>query len=152
MKPQATLTECFITPEGLRCLPDRCGWAIISADNPNGKRLSDAENTELRHKFRAELNESWMHFLPAVGRFDGLYEHPFIVVGHELTTPRCAQYARDLGQQCVLSSDGLVYADGSVEPLLGLTVSTTAPDDNYTQVGSELYFQATFGPLVPASK
>lgn len=94
-----------------RGLPDAKGeWAVITAENPGGQTLTDAENTARMADFKKALDKAGYEYEPAIGRYydteskQVLDEHPFLIHG---ITPKAARaLAKQFGQNGVLTPFG----------------------------------------------
>jgi hypothetical protein len=82
----------------------KSGWAIITADNPRSRKLSQGENVERRERLRQRLAESgdWQLF-PSVAvcpQSEWPPEHGHLVVG--IAEVDAMSLARDLGQHAIV--------------------------------------------------
>jgi 2-alkyl-3-oxoalkanoate reductase len=80
--------------------------ALITACNPDSRRLSDIENQTRQRQLKAELAAAEMEYLPAIGRAaDGSWKEPSLLV---LGIDRAAAMAcaRRWGQRAIVIYDG----------------------------------------------
>jgi hypothetical protein len=144
----------YIYAEILDILKSR-NWIIFTNQNPDGKKLSDKENSSLHRQLVQAYREEGLKFETVVGRYNGNYEDGIILFTPiAVARENAAATARQYGQECVLTAEGLIYQDGSVHPVIDWVFPATEPEDNYTLFRST-YFRAeinfdvkfTFDPI-----
>ena len=132
MSDPATLSD-FDTAEGIKEIINKPGWAIFTAENPNKKRESDLRNAILNRGLMKDLDSDTMDYRQVDGHY-GYPEKPFIVIDQGMSVQKAAALARKYGQESVLTTEGIVYPDGSYNPAQDVTIFDKKPDDNYTIV------------------
>jgi len=108
------------------------GFATLTAENPNNTVIGENENARLNTAAREWLKSKGLEFHEILGRYDGKGERSFLVEG--MSKQQAMDFARDFNQHSVLTSEGLVKADGSLLPTKGdwsIDQSVVA-GDNYT--------------------
>lgn len=126
------------TAGGLKGLLGKTGWAILTAQNPNAKQVSDVENARAMRRLGEELAAMGAQFTEV----EGLYTNPersYIVTG--ITEQQAFDLGRRYAQESVLTPRGLVFMrDGSVVPAVGVNVFQSKPENNYTVAPDGTYF------------
>lgn len=120
---------------------NRGGWAIVTAENPGGKTATPEENAAQQALLKAELDKAGYTYEQIEGKYapDGEeqtapLEHPFLVYG--VDTARALELGRLFGQESVLTREGLVYHDGTVEPTKRVIEHKTEPANYWSRVPS----------------
>lgn len=109
-------------------------WAILTAENPMGEQADELTNRRAMDALKADLAALGVSFAPAVGKY-GQVENSFVVVG--ITRAQAIALGRKYDQDSVLTREGLVYQDGSINPATGsVEAFTDRPDDFFTEVPS----------------
>lgn len=139
--PVASIQD-FQSPDRVKQLPEKRGWAIMTAENPNAERLSPEANKALNDKFQQDQKARGVELTPAVGKY-GTEENSFVLTDPKLTFDKAVELAKEYNQESVLTPYGLVYADGSLLPIKGIQTFDKPPSDFYTKVG-DTYFSAEF--------
>jgi Protein of unknown function (DUF3293) len=117
-------------------------WLILSAQNPDAKKLSDVENASLHRQLVEEYRRAGIPFETVVGRYNGHYEDGIIIfTPTPVSRSIAAEVAKQYGQESVLTHEGLVYQDGSCHPVIDWSFPCAEPEDNYTLFRST-YFRA----------
>lgn len=117
-------------------------WVVFSAQNPDAKKLSDVNNASLHRQLVELYRNAGIPFETVVGRYNGNYEDGVIVFTPcAVTREQAAELAKNYGQESVLTHEGLVYQDGSCNPVIDWSFPSTEPEDNYTLLRST-YFRA----------
>lgn len=136
----ARLTETVTrTPGSLQRLLAGGRYAIISAENPAGRILSEAENAARTKQLMKELRRRGYTPIPARGHYGGAPENSFIVPG--MSVAEALELGAKFEQQAVLTPHGIVnVATRKVNP--GNTEKidfSGAQTDNFTivRVGGE---------------
>lgn len=123
----------FDTVEGIKDIINKPGWAILTAENPNKKRESDLRNAILNRGLMKDLQSDTLDYRQVDGHY-GYAEKPFIVIDQGMSVAKAAALARKYGQESVLTTEGLVYPDGSYNPAQNVSIFDKKPGDNYTIV------------------
>ena len=119
---------------------DAHNWVIFTSENPNGEKLSFKENEHLYNNLLIQLREDGSVFEEIFGHYNGNNEHSVIVFTEmPVTREFAADIAKEYQQECVLTKEGFVYQDGSLNPSLGITFPLTVPEDNYSIMRSTYF-------------
>ncbi len=130
-------------------------YAILTAENPGNQPLSAEENAARNTALIADLEAMGVTPIPVEGRYGGPVENSFMVFG--LTNEQALELGKKHGQESVLTPQGLVYQDGTVNPadldkinfkadqteyysevdIAGKKVKFSIPIDFDTKVGAE---------------
>lgn len=141
----------FTDPEKVKDIANKRGWAILTAENPQNQKTSDADNLKLNAKLKAQLDEEGLPYKEITGKYGGPLEHGFLVVSPSMDYERAKEMAKQHSQESVLTPHGYVYQDGSVRPPVGATESKAEAEDYYSEVdGSK--FAMDFGDFSDAGK
>jgi len=112
-------------------------WVIFTAENPDNKQLTEVENASLRVQLKRNLNILGCDYEEIYGKYCGKEERPVILYpAAQVTRHLAASLAHYYGQESVLTHEGLVYQDGSCNPVISWIFSLTEPEDNYTLIRS----------------
>lgn len=127
-----TATPGCFTPANIPTILSTGRWAILSAENPGGKKFPDEVNLSYTCML-AELLTIYGYRSELVkGRYAGNDERSFLVYGiDEQDALRFAQY---LNQESILTPRGLVDSKGNCTPATGVTVLDSAVEDNFTYI------------------
>ena len=110
-------------------------WAVLTAWNPGKDRLSLSENKTRNEKLIARIREMGYDPVMQKGMYDA-YEENIFVPG--MTTEQAIELGKEFGQESILSPEGLVYQDGTVNPAdLGNIVFNQRADNYYSQIEIE---------------
>lgn len=137
-------------PGKVKDILSKDGWAILTAENPNAQQLSADENAARVAQLKAELEERGIHYQEVKGKYGGNVENSVIVFGVDRWT--ASALGNKFGQESVLTRDGLLYADGTVNPATGVEEHVKAPEDFYSwlpQTGATFSVQIDFDQRVP---
>lgn len=104
-------------------------WAILTAENPNAEQLTPEENAVRNAELEADLQAMGVQYQAAIGKYGNL-ENSFTVTG--ITREQAQALGEKYGQDSVLTRDGLIYRDGTVNAAKAVNVFQTAPEDFYT--------------------
>ena len=135
----ATLED--FTPGRVGNILQRDNWAIVTAENPQGKTLTPEENAQRQAALKAELDKQGIKYEQIEGKYveegqeeTAPLEHPFLLTDIDL------QRARALGkmfdQDSIISRHGLVYHDGTVQRAKRVTEHKTEPKNYWSRVPS----------------
>lgn len=105
----------FDNVEGLL---DRGDWAVMTAENPNAQQLGEEENAARNEQLREDLRAMGLSFREVKGKY-GNDENSIAISG--ITREQAMELGAKYGQESVLTRDGLVYADGTVNPARGVS-------------------------------
>ncbi len=108
-------------------------WAIVTASNPNNQALSPDENATRNAKLIEDLEAQGYEAIPVEGKYGGNDEISFLVPN--LTPQKAFELGHKYGQESVLTPEGLLYNDGTVNPAdLSNVVFDNDAVDNYSVI------------------
>jgi hypothetical protein len=130
-------------------------WGMLTGENPDSIQATNEENISYNKKAvdwfnekneqRAKYKLPEYKLIPIFGKY-GSPENSFFVEGLERYD--AAEFARDLKQESVATNEGLVYKDGTINPIKkGLEKFNTKADDNYSVInidGNNLEFKIEY--------
>jgi hypothetical protein len=108
----ATLED--FTPDKVGNILRKTNWAILTAENPNVQQLSAEENAQRNADLRADLGALDALGVQFVERGAG-----FAVTG--ITRDQAVELGQKYGQQKVVTRDGFVNQDGTVNAAVGVS-------------------------------
>ena len=116
-------------------------WIIFSAQNPDAKKLDDAQNEILHQDLIRRLDHQGRKYEEVYGRYSGNKEKGvFLQTLVPADRQIAASFARHYGQESVLTSEGLVYQDGSLHPTKGIVFPLSEPEDNFSLLRSTYFY------------
>lgn len=118
-------------PGSIKSILEKGDWAILTAADPGAVQASKEQNDAANGQLVAELRAAGYEVMDVVGKY-GVVADSYIVLG--VTTEQAMAIGNRYGQESVLTREGLVYGDGTVERATGITEHETAPEDFYTEV------------------
>lgn len=137
-EPPPRATSDDFKPANIEGILGKTGWSILTAENPLGVQATPEENAARMDELRATLKAQGIAFVEVRGKY-GQDENSILVLGIE------PQQALEIGklfdQDSVLTRDGLIYQDGSVNPARKVTKFETTPEDFYTTLPDGTKFQ-----------
>jgi hypothetical protein len=120
-------------------LLEKKDWAIMTAENPDGKAMSPEENATRNSQLESELKSKGLEFVPVRGKYGDNEEHSYAITG--LDSNAALELGKKYGQESVLTSNGLEYANGDVKPARGVKVFDSKPDNFYSTLPDGTTFQ-----------
>jgi hypothetical protein len=99
--------------ESLKTTLDNGVWGMLTAENPEAKKLSDEENAVRNLEAKKWLEEKGYKPKEIKGKY-GNEENSFFVPN--LSKQDAIEFARTFNQESVATNEGLVYQDGSFNP------------------------------------
>ena len=127
-------------------------WAVLTAENPEGKKQSKKLNALAMRALKADLQAMGLEYAEAVGKY-GQIENSFVIAG--ITQAEADMLGRKYQQDSVLTNQGLVYRDGSVNPVTGdVEVFDDRPKDFFTEIpalGTKFAIGINFDQKIRAS-
>lgn len=112
-------------------------WVIFTSQNPDNKQLSPVENASLLVQLKRNLSVLGCDYEDVFGQYGGKGEEGVILYPvAEVTRDLAAQIARYYGQESVLTHEGLVYQNGTCNPIVDWSFPLTQPEDDYTLLRS----------------
>lgn len=126
----------------------RSDWAVMTAENPNAQQLSPEENAERNERLRERLRELGLSFREVRGKY-GNEENSIAISG--ITREQAMALGAEFEQESVLTRDGLVYGDGTVNPATGVELVGEEQDDFYSTLddGTRFAVGIDFDQRVP---
>lgn len=106
-------------------------WGMLTAENPDAKQVSDAENKQVNERAEEWLRSRGYTPQRIFGKY-GNSENSFFVEG--LTTEDAVEFAREFSQESVATDKGLVYQDGKMNPRQKGQETFAAADDFYSTI------------------
>lgn len=99
--------------ESLKTTLDNGVWGMLTAENPEAKKLSDEKNAVRNLEAKKWLEEKGYKPKEIKGKY-GNEENSFFVPN--LSKQDAIEFARTFNQESVATNEGLVYQDGSFNP------------------------------------
>lgn len=99
--------------ESLKTMLDNGVWGMLTAENPEAKKLSNEENAVRNLEAKKWLEEKGYKPKEIKGKY-GNEENSFFVPN--LSKQDAIEFARTFNQESVATNEGLVYQDGSFNP------------------------------------
>lgn len=122
------------SPANISNLLKHNDWAVLTAENPNGQQATDKANARAMRNLRADMTAMGLEFKEAIGKY-GQIENSFVVVG--ITRSEADRLGRKYGQESVLTRDGFLYQDGTMNPVSdGVQTFDERPEDFFTEIPS----------------
>jgi hypothetical protein len=138
---RATLAD--FSPDKVDGILSKKGWAILTAENPDGKPASPEQNAKLLAGLKNDLTEQGLDFEPVAGKY-GSEENSLLVFDEGMSLEKAQELANKYRQDAVLVPEGFVYRDGSLLPASGVETYASAPEDFYSKIG-DTFFSVKFG-------
>ncbi len=126
--------KVFTNPETTPLKSSR--YAILTAENPMAKVVSPEVNLEKNNLLVEELRARGYDPIPVTGHYGGNPEHSFIVAG--LPPEMAIELGKKYGQESVLTKQGLIYGDGTVNP-------ADTSKINFSSKQEDFYSEMQFG-------
>lgn len=111
---------------------DKGTWAIVTAENPQGKRASKEQNEKNNTRAKKWLEEKGYQTQDVKGQYNKNKENSFYVP--DMTRQDTIEFAKEFDQESVATSDGLISQDGSFYPKVGASSIGRTYDDNYSTI------------------
>lgn len=158
-RPVANATMADFTPGRIGNILRRGNWAVITAENPQGKTLTPEENAARQVALKAELDRLGVEYEQIEGKYveDGQeeiapLEHPFLVLG--MGTNDALALGNKFDRDSVLTREGVVYSDGTVHRAGSVTEHAVEPRNYWSRVpstGATFTANLDFSKKVPLS-
>jgi len=116
-----------LTKEQVEAILQSENYAMVTAENPNARAVSDKSNEANNKKAEEYLKKLGLKYHKIVGRY-GNGENSFLVEG--MTREQASEFARQFDQESVAHREGLVLRDGSMQ-VFGEGVDFSGDLDNY---------------------
>jgi len=108
--------EDFKDPDTIKDTLASPGWAILTATQESTGPATHEKNLSANRELAADLKSKGYKFVEAAGSYKGVDQGKnFIVTG--ITPDRAIELGKDYGQESVLVPDGLLYQDGTINPV-----------------------------------
>lgn len=108
-------------------------WAILTASNPNNQALSPEANAARNAKLTEDLEAQGYEAIPIKEKYGGNDKVSFLVPN--LTSRKAFELGHKYGQESILTPEGLLYNDGTVNPAdLSNVVFDNDAVDNYNVI------------------
>lgn len=128
--------ESIFAKKNLGNLLQQDNWAILTAENPNGKQASAEANNAAQTALKRDLDRLGAKYTEVAGKY-GQEENSLAVEG--ITEEQARDLGREYNQDSVLTNKGLLYQDGRVTPAVSVEMFSKKPDDFYSKIG-DTYF------------
>jgi hypothetical protein len=119
-------------PDNIQEILQKDHWAILTAENPNSKPATPEQNAARMAELRAELDTIGAAYYEV----DGFYDRPeksLAVFG--ISKDQALALGKKFGQESVLTREGFIYQDGSINPTTGsVDIFETAPENYYSTI------------------
>jgi len=109
---------------------NKSDWAIMTAENPMARELSDEENAARNAALEEDLKAGGFDYIKVDGVYDRPNEKSFVVLG--ITEEQATALGNKHEQDSVLTRDGFIYSDGQITKSNGIAVHDTAPEQYFT--------------------
>ena len=119
-------------------------WGMLTAENPMRQTLSDEENAQRNQEAIAWLQERGYTPQQIFGKY-GNSENSFFVPN--LSKQDAIDFAKNFNQESVATHDGLVYQDGSYNPIIKGNEDFNEKEDYYSVInigGQKLSFSVDY--------
>lgn len=122
-------------------------YAMLTGQNPEAVPVSKETNIKLNDRAKEWLSSNGLKYIPIFGKY-GNSERSFMVPN--MTKSQAVEFAKDLSQDSVAHSSGLVYKDGSFNPREeGAVIDNlfNSAEDNFSSInisGSPVDFKIDF--------
>ena len=146
------LENSSLSSERVREILDGDGdFAMLTAENPNAKTVSEGKNTQFNRMALRWLvsrgYEGKIHRI--VGKYDA-GENSFLV--EDMTIEDSIEFAKKFGQESVAHRTGLVQADGSINLFEGKPVYHETNPDNFFSVIKDTEGNQTSFSFIPSDQ
>ena len=146
------LENSSLSSERVREILDGDGdFAMLTAENPNAKTVSEGKNTQFNRMALRWLvsrgYEGKIHRI--VGKYDA-GENSFLV--EDMTIEDSIEFAKKFGQESVAHRTGLVQADGSINLFEGKPVYHETNPDNFFSVIKDAEGNQTSFSFIPSDQ
>ena len=146
------LENSSLSSERIREILDGDGdFAMLTAENPNAKTVSEGKNTQFNRMALRWLvsrgYEGKIHRI--VGKYDA-GENSFLV--EDMTIEDSIEFAKKFGQESVAHRTGLVQADGSINLFEGKPVYHETNPDNFFSVIKDTEGNQTSFSFIPSDQ
>ena len=146
------LENSSLSSERIREILDGEGdFAMLTAENPNAKTVSEGKNTQFNRMALRWLvsrgYEGKIHRI--VGKYDA-GENSFLV--EDMTIEDSIEFAKKFGQESVAHRTGLVQADGSINLFEGKPVYHETNPDNFFSVIKDTEGNQTSFSFIPSDQ
>lgn len=119
-------------------------WGMLTAENPMRQQLSDEENAQRNEEAKAWLEERGYTPENIFGKYDNS-ENSFFVPN--LTKKDAIEFAKKFNQESVATNSGMVYQDGTYNPIKKGNETFGEKDNYYSTInikGNRLSFSVDY--------
>jgi len=120
------------TDEELTELLSNGEFGILTGQNPMGQPVPDSVNNKLNKRAKRWINRKGYDFSEVAGKYEQT-EGSLLVPG--LSTQDAIDFAKEFNQESVVTNDGLIYQDGSMNPRVkeedSFTVDVSNPETDF---------------------
>ena len=142
-------TAADFTPEGIKNITKRDDWAILTAENPGNVTKDAAENARLNSRLEDDLIAGGYEYVKITGKYGKEMENSFLVLG--INPAKAQDFGRSYSQEAVLTREGLLYRDGTVNPAKRAKLLKDDAADYYSEVnGTKFALDIDFGKRQPS--
>ena len=142
-------TAADFTPEGIKNITKRDDWAILTAENPGNVTKDAAENARLNSRLEDDLIAGGYEYVKITGKYGKEMENSFLVLG--IDPAKAQDFGRSYSQEAVLTREGLLYRDGTVNPAKRAKLLKDDAADYYSEVnGTKFALDIDFGKRQPS--
>lgn len=126
------LPSSSLTAEEVDNILSNGKFGILTGQNPMGQPVSDQINNKLNRKAKRWLKDKGYGFYEIAGKY-GQTEGSLLVP--DLSPEDAIAFAKEFNQESVVTNDGLVYQDGSMNPRVkeddSFTIDVSQPDTDF---------------------
>lgn len=142
-------TPADFTPEGIKNITKRDDWAILTAENPGNVTRDAAENARYNARLEEDLINGGFEYVKITGKYGKELENSFLVFG--IDPAKAQDFGRSYSQEAVLTREGLLYRDGTVNPAKRAKLLKGDTADYYSEVnGTKFALDIDFGKRQPS--
>ena len=134
----------FESQEKLESTINSESWGMLTAENPNAEQVSDIANQANNEKALGWLKSRGYEPQPIFGKYDNSELSYFVP---ELSNKDAVEFAVEFNQQSVATDKGLIYQDGSYNPIEKGGLSFDVGSDFYSTIkinGEEVDFSIEY--------
>jgi hypothetical protein len=106
-------------------------WGMLTGENPNATPATEEENKSFNERAKAWLKKKGYTPQQIFGKY-GSAERSFFV--RNLSIKDAVDFAREFKQESVATNRGLVYADGTMNPIVAGQKTGVAQNDFYSTI------------------
>lgn len=138
--PRATPED--FKPGDVKNILNRKNWVILTATNPNATEQTPEQNAVAQNKLKLELDAQGLKYESVYGMYAGDQSEVESLIVYGVKPDMALGLGRKYGQDSVLTSQGLVYRDGSFRPAAGVKEYATVEEALQDEEGGKGYTRA----------